>query len=122
MTIGTAANGSGQSGTLTFNGTLGGFFSSENAGITNSWSNPLQSLTLGNYTFTVQLNSFTAPGVPGENAKGSFNAIVTVSNAIGTGSVPSPEPSTMLLSSLGLTFLGGAAWRKRRTARAQASA
>jgi hypothetical protein len=25
-----------------------------------------------------------------------------------------PEPSSMLLSGLGLTFLGGAAWRKRK--------
>ena len=33
-----------------------------------------------------------------------------------------PEPSTMLLAGLGLSFLGGAAWRKRRQTLAKAAA
>jgi hypothetical protein len=50
---------------------------------------------------------------------GSISAHVNVSS-VTPASVP--EPSTMLLSGLGLSFLGGAAWRKRRQAAQQTAA
>ena len=51
---------------------------------------------------------------------GTIEAIATVfgdgspTGGGGTISQQTPEPSTMLLSCLGLTLLGGATWRKRR--------
>jgi hypothetical protein len=117
MVLGTSANGSPMSGTLTFKGKLGGSFSASSSNVTNKFD-PLfssQTLTLGAYTFTVSLLPFTPPGPPGSTNAGSVAAFVSLSGGPHITSVP--EPSSMLLSGLGLTFLGGAAWRKRRLAR-----
>ena len=61
--------------------------------------------------FTVSLIAYTPPGPPDQSNAGSISAHVSVTT---TQTADLPEPSTMLLSGLGLTFLGGAAWRKRR--------
>jgi len=104
--------------TLTFKGKLTGGLSAENANVANMFtdSGPKTAI-LGTYSFSVQLVAYTPPGPPDQANAGSISAHVTVSN-IGTGNL-APEPSTMLLSGFGLTFLGGAAWRKRRLARRQ---
>lgn len=105
------------SGSLSFAGTLGGSFSKESANVTNLFTDAgPKTLNLGTFSFTVQLIAYTPPGPPDQSNAGSISAHVTVSNINGVGGVP--EPSTILLSGLGLTFLGGAAWRKRRQARA----
>jgi hypothetical protein len=119
LLLGTSANGPALSGTLTFTGKLGGTFSSASANVSNMFGpNSTQQLTLGNYTFTVALIAYTPPGPANQLNAGSISAHVTVANAsIHTTGGGTPEPSTMLLSGLGLTFLGGAAWRKRRQAR-----
>jgi hypothetical protein len=116
--LGVPANG--LSGDLTFTGKLSGTFSADNANVTNVFGpNSTQTLTLGNYTFTVQLTAYTPPGPPSQHNLGSISAHVTVeASDIGPGGGPSPEPSSMLLAGLGLSFLGGAAWRKRRKANA----
>lgn len=105
------------SGSLTFAGNLGGSFSKESANVTNAFgSSGVQTLTLGTFKFDVQLIAYTPPGPPDQSNAGSISAHVTVSNISSVGGVP--EPSTILLSGLGLSFLGGVAWRKRRQARA----
>jgi hypothetical protein len=115
LVLGTSANGSLMTGSLTFDGHLTGPFSSESSYIKNVFGpNATQSLTLGAYTFTVTLNAYTPPGPPNQLNSGSMSAHVTISELSPAGV---PEPSTMLLSGLGFTFLGGAAWRKRRQAR-----
>ena len=103
------------SGSLTFTGKLTGSFSADNSNIDNVFGpNPTQTLELGSYSFTVSLTSYTPPGPPGSSLLGAIGAHIDVSNL----SLPGvPEPGTMLLSGLGLSFLGGAAWRKRRQAR-----
>jgi hypothetical protein len=112
-------------GTLSFTGKLNGTFSSQNANIANMFGTTSpKTLTLGSVVFTVALTSYTPPGPPDQANAGSISAHVTVSNAVGPPPPPppqnTPEPSTLLLSGLGLTFLGGAAWRKRRQARLSA--
>jgi hypothetical protein len=121
MKLFTSAGGNTTAQTITFHGTLSGYFSQDGALITNTWSDPTQSVTMGGYTFTVALDSYSGPGDPTDPQSGSINALVTVSGGnITPVNSNTPEPSTMLLSGLGLTFLGGAAWRKRRRARAAA--
>ena len=89
--------------------------SAENANVANVFNDTsVHNLVLGTYNFAVQLIAYTPPGPPDQSNAGSISAHVTVSNAQ-VSSVP--EPSTMLLSGLGLSFLGGAAWRKRRQVR-----
>ncbi len=104
------------SSTLTFTGKLSGSFSSESANVTNVFGpGSTQTTSLGSYTFTVSLVAYTPPGPPDQINAGSISAHVSISRASGAGDpVPVvPEPSTLLLSTLGLSCLGGAAWRKR---------
>ena len=104
---------------LTFHGTITGDFSHDNTNLTNTFgSDHLQSVNLGAYTFTIDLNEFTSPGIVGSTNAGAISAHVTItpySNPHPTQDTP--EPGTMLLAGLGMTFFGGAAWRKRRQAR-----
>ena len=101
---------------LTFTGKLSGTFSSESSNITNVFGpNTVQTAHLGAYTFTVSLTTYTAPGIAGQSQVGAIGTHVEVSSLAPTSLTP--EPGTMLLSGFGLSFLGGAAWRKRRQAR-----
>jgi uncharacterized iron-regulated membrane protein len=107
-----AENGNVNTATLTFTGKLAGSFSSESSNLTNTYGpNASQTVSLGSFNFTVSLLPATLPGPPDQTNAGSIAAHVTVSS-LTPQSVP--EPSTMLLSGLGLTFLGAASWRKRR--------
>ncbi len=112
---------SGASGTATFTGKLSGTFSANNSNITNVFNSPtVQSLVLGGNTYTVTIGPYSPPGPPSASNAGSIAAFVAVTpgnsgnNPGGPGVSDVPEPSTMLLAGLGLSFLGGAAWRKRR--------
>lgn len=119
LQLATTAGGPLASGSLTFTGKLSGKFSSESASVANAFG-PLatQTLMLGQYNFTVTLIAYTPPGPPSQANAGSIAAHVTVS-AITPTQVP--EPSTLMLCGLGVSALGGAAWRKRRAARALAA-
>jgi hypothetical protein len=107
---------SGEKATLTFTGKLGGTFSANNSNITNAFTGQSsQTTTLGNYNYTVTMVAYTPPGPPSASNSGSISAHVdvTLSN---TGGTSTPEPSTMVLSFLGLSFAGAAGWWKRRRA------
>jgi hypothetical protein len=107
---------SGASTTMTFTGKLSGTFSSANANVTNAFSGQrIQTWTAPNgNVYTVSLVGYTPPGPPTATNAGSISAHITVqAQGVHIGS-NSPEPSTLVLSCLGLTFAGAAAWRKRR--------
>jgi hypothetical protein len=111
----TDSTGATVNGTLTFHGTLSGSFSSQNSNVGNQFGPDFtQQLSLGDFTFTATLSSYTPPGPPDQINAGSISAFVDVSS-ISTAQVP--EPATLLLSCLGgLSFLG-AAWRRRASGR-----
>ncbi len=113
-------SGSGNSTTMWFTGKLGGNFSANNSNVTNkftgatsfSWNDP----KTGD-TFAVSITSYTPPGPPTASNAGSISAHVTVTPGSGhSAGGGAPEPSTLVLSCLGLGFAGFSTWRKRRVA------
>ena len=87
-----------------------------------------QSATLGGHVYSVSLGSFAPPGPPTASNAGSISAHVGVDEVPDppppgppgpTGNAP--EPSTLLLSCLGLSGLAMAGWRKWRARRDRAA-
>ena len=74
-------------------------------------------LPLGDNNYTVTIRSYSPPGPPSASNYGSIAAHVDVTT-LTPGQFNTPEPSTMVLSCLGLSFFGAASWRKRRQAAA----
>ncbi|HTU19423.1 MAG TPA: PEP-CTERM sorting domain-containing protein [Gemmataceae bacterium] len=109
-----SGTGANATDTMTFTGKLGGSFSQSNSNVTNTFTGT-QSYTWtapsGNQ-YTVTLVGYTPPGPPTATHAGSISAYVQVTPPVGPASVP--EPSTLVLSCLGLGFAGLASWRKRR--------
>lgn len=106
---------SNQSATMLFSGQLNGTFSQTNSNISNKFTGTQSyTYTLGNNQYTVTLTGYTPPGPPTASNAGSISAHVSVT-PLGTGGQSgTPEPSTLVLSCLGLGFAGLASWRKRR--------
>ena len=104
---------------LAFAGTLSGSISAHGSLMTNVFTPGVQKFgpfPIGLNTYSVTLDAFVAPSGPGAGNKGAIGATII---AVGhEGPTPphndTPEPGTMLLSCLGLSFLGAASWRKLR--------
>jgi hypothetical protein len=110
---------SGQSQTFTFSGKMHGTFSVSNSHIENSWSGTADPNTgavfhasLGNYDYKITVAKFAGPDIPSATNPGVIQ--VHVETFTGVGVAQMPEPSSVVLSCLGLAFLGAASWRKRR--------
>jgi len=103
--------------TMMFKGTLSGTFSADNASVTNVFDPAFSTATasLGGYTFKVSLIAYTPPGPPSQTNAGSIAAHVQVSRNPDLNDVP--EPGSLVLSGLGLSLLGGMAWRQRQQRR-----
>jgi hypothetical protein len=123
LTLTANVDGTPETRTLTFHGTLAGTFSSESANVTNQFTGTTsQAVTFGKDStvrFTVQMIAYTPPGPPQQANAGSLAAHVTIEN-VQPNNVP--EPSALVLSGMGLTFLGGAAVRRYRKAVRDAAA
>jgi hypothetical protein len=106
---------SGASDTMNFTGKLGGTFSQSNANVTNTFTGTTSytwTVPSNGNTYTVSLVGYTPPGPPNASNAGSIAAFVQVTPGVHTGSTP--EPSALVLSCLGLGFVGLNSWRKRR--------
>jgi hypothetical protein len=129
LTLTLTDDASGQSQTHHFTGELNGTLSGGgvlpnghtvkgSANITSTAFNPLWNVTLGGNPFQVNLNAYTPPGPPTAFNAGSIGAHVIVgetsSGGGGGGNGNTPEPSTMILSCLGVAGLGIGRWLKRR--------
>jgi hypothetical protein len=111
----------GHTHTFTFGGTLSGSFSTGTSNLTNSFTLPSRGdwFDVNGDWFKVWMSSYTPPGPPDASLLGSIGATVTFTSERGYGFGPtSPEPSTLLLSFIGLPGLGVMSWRKWRGYRA----
>jgi hypothetical protein len=104
---------------------FGGYINSRAAAVTAAFqgSTSFTNVQIGQNLYTINNPSFTPPGPPGAANAGSIAVQVSVTPASGGKPPPvipgAPEPSTMALSCVGLSFLGLAGWRKRRQAALQ---
>jgi hypothetical protein len=105
-------------GTFKFSGVFNGTISATSANVQFLPTAPLiETLKIGANTYTVNLGSYAPPGPPAASNAGSISAHVAVNEIVtggGGGTGQAPEPSTLLLSCLGLSGMGLAGWRKWR--------
>jgi hypothetical protein len=120
-------NASGQSTTLIFHGVFNGTISATSANVTTRFTAPLvETVKLGTNTYTVNLGNYAPPGPPDASNAGSISAHVAVNETTppstggsgGPGPAQAPEPSTLLLSCLGLSSIGMGGWRRWRKKKA----
>jgi hypothetical protein len=121
----TGNNGNTDTATLIFTGHLNATFydytGTDNKqhiffNANNTYTSPItQTATLDGNSITVTLDSFAHP-TTGSTNNGSIGAEITAKISGGNDHGPgdSPEPSTLLLSFLGLSGLGAASWRRWR--------
>jgi hypothetical protein len=96
---------------LKFSGVFNGWLTASQAYLTwTPTSSMNQSATLSGHNYSVALY-VTSPTTPGSLVSASITAVVTTH----------PEPSTLVLSGLGVGGLCWRAWRRRRTQTAPAS-
>jgi hypothetical protein len=119
-----AQPGTVQTDTLNFHGTIAGTVTASSSNLTNTFSDPTQSLTLDGHKYSVTINPtlMTLPA-PGSPTLPQITALVSVTNASPVPPSGAPEPSSVLLGSMGI-LLGGsvAVWRSRHLALARIAA
>jgi hypothetical protein len=107
---------SGQSGDLSYTGTVNGTLTTTTSTLTSTFSDPLtQQLTLGGHTYSVTIDPrLLSLPVPGSQSPAMIDALVTVGGSTTVNNTP--EPSSLALGCLALSLTGFAARiaRKRR--------
>src|SRR5262249_17395202 len=125
LTLHIADDASHALGTFVFKGQLGGTISSNSAAVTNTFFSPTTvSEVLGGNTYTVTIGPCTPPVPSTSDHAGAIAAHVDVRAGGGGGGPVSntPEPPTLMLAGLGLSFVGIGSWCQRRRGKALAVA
>ncbi len=100
-----------------FSGKLFGTLTANSAVITSTFNTPVTvAQTVGGNLYTVTIGPFSAPSGPNSTNVGSIGAPVDVNADVVR---QAPEPSSLVLTGLGLAGLAGG-WRWRRRAAAAA--
>ena len=116
-------NGGAGTKTVTFTGLLLGNLTHDSSNLTNAITGSTDDTglhvgaTSGTVVFdhekyTVSYNGFAAPGPEAQHNVGSISFHISAQAVISTSQ--SPEPSSMVLGCLGLSFVGGVVLRARR--------
>jgi hypothetical protein len=109
---------SGKSTHMSFTGFFSGTLSATSSNIANTFTGlTTETAKLGANTYVVTLGNYSPPGPPTASNAGSISAHVSVNEIqppppIITGQAP--EPSTLLLTFMGLAGLGATTWRRWR--------
>jgi hypothetical protein len=112
LTLAILDKSSGKVGGLNFSGQFDGTVSSGSAIIMNTFTSPQTvAKQIGDHMYTVKIGPFAPPGPPSANISGSISALATVTVA------DAPEPSTLVLSGLGLSLFGAWWWKRNRSRR-----
>jgi hypothetical protein len=115
MLLSTSDAAGPHSATLFFGGKIAGDYSVGHSNLSNTpVGSTTQTVMLGAYDFTVTLLPVILPGPANQGIQGSIATSVSIKPHGTPVPAQTPEPSTMLLSGLGLTFLGASAWRRKR--------
>ena len=75
---------------------------------------PVTKVTANGVTYSIWYTGFSQPGTSGDSGFGGVSFYVAAAPSGSTDGGKSPEPSGVVLGCLGLTVLGGVAWRARR--------
>jgi hypothetical protein len=101
--------------TLTYSGVINGKLNQDFSNLHVSLTSPaVMTAVVGNHNFTVNIDQFVDPADQNVGTKGSIGGTISVDAGNGGGLQNSPEPSSMVLSVLGLSCLAVMAWRKKR--------
>jgi hypothetical protein len=127
LSVKLADNGGADTRTISFTGLLLGQLTHDSSNLTNTITSATDdsgthvgansgSVTFDGTKYTVSYNGFAAPGPEAQHNVGSISFHISFQSAIGGGSGngQAPEPSSMVLGCLGLSFLGGVVLRARR--------
>jgi hypothetical protein len=114
---------SGAETALDFHGRFVGNLSATSANLEVLWDQDYSQahpivFTLGNNEYSVFFDNYAPPGPPQAGLNGSITFHV---DARPLDVQKAPEPSTMVLSCVGLSLMGLAGWRKRRQSQVQAA-
>jgi hypothetical protein len=115
-------NGGTGHGTVSFTGLLLGQLTHDSSNLVNTITSSTDdsgthlgatsgSVTFDGTKYTVTYNGFAAPGPEAQHNVGSISFHISFGTPISSGA---PEPSSMVLGCLGLSFLGGVVLRARR--------
>jgi hypothetical protein len=103
-------------GTVAFGLKFSGSLAANNSSIKVEFDGPsTQTMTVNGNLYSIKLDSIVPPGIPNAipgSVGGRILAGIEVNPPGGGGSNNTPEPSTMVLSFLGLSLLGLTGWRK----------
>ena len=104
-------NATHDTGTLKFNGSIGGNLSATSSTLLNTLTSASPSLTLDGHIYTVNIPSVTL--APPTSPQQNILATVSVRN-VPIGASNTPEPTSLVLGGLGFSLFGIGGWWKRR--------